>query len=158
MIALVVRPEVWCAVMLECGVQACASRRPKLLSLATCLARCVMLFPYCVDAARVTSCTVAQGVYFADCVSKSANYCFTSPDKSTGLMLLCEVALGKPRDLLQADYHAASLPAGHHSTKGACMQASASRDELFCNALCFGCQAVAECSLTPRMPRRCQTA
>jgi hypothetical protein len=33
-------------------------------------------------------------------------------------MLLCEVALGKPRDLLQSDYHAANLPAGHHSTKG----------------------------------------
>ena len=35
-----------------------------------------------------------KGVYFADMVSKSANYCFTSRSESTGLMLLCEVALG----------------------------------------------------------------
>lgn len=35
-----------------------------------------------------------KGVYFADMVSKSANYCMTSPTNNTGLMLLCEVALG----------------------------------------------------------------
>jgi len=68
--------------------------------------------------APVTGYMFGKGVYFADCVSKSANYCFTSRDKSTGLMLLCEVALGKPRDLLQADYNAGSLPPGCHSTKG----------------------------------------
>jgi hypothetical protein len=33
-------------------------------------------------------------------------------------MILCEVALGTPRDLLQADYYANRLPEGHHSTKG----------------------------------------
>jgi hypothetical protein len=36
---------------------------------------------------------VVQGVYFADAVSKSANYCFTNRDKNTGLMLLCEVGV-----------------------------------------------------------------
>ena len=35
-----------------------------------------------------------KGVYFADMVSKSANYCRTSRSDPTGLMLLCEVALG----------------------------------------------------------------
>lgn len=35
-----------------------------------------------------------KGVYFADMVSKSANYCFTSSSNPTGLMLLCEVSLG----------------------------------------------------------------
>jgi hypothetical protein len=35
-----------------------------------------------------------KGVYFADMVSKSANYCFTSSSNPTGLMLLCDVALG----------------------------------------------------------------
>lgn len=35
-----------------------------------------------------------KGIYFADVVSKSANYCFTNPNNHTGLMLLCEVALG----------------------------------------------------------------
>lgn len=35
-----------------------------------------------------------KGVYFADMVSKSANYCRTSKGEPKGLMLLCEVALG----------------------------------------------------------------
>ena len=35
-----------------------------------------------------------KGIYFADMVSKSANYCFTSSSDDTGLLLLCEVALG----------------------------------------------------------------
>ena len=35
-----------------------------------------------------------KGVYFADMVSKSANYCRTSKSDPTGLMLLCEVSLG----------------------------------------------------------------
>ena len=35
-----------------------------------------------------------KGVYFADMVSKSANYCRTSLREPIGLMLLCEVALG----------------------------------------------------------------
>lgn len=36
-----------------------------------------------------------KGVYFADMVSKSANYCWTSRDNPIGMMLLCEVALGE---------------------------------------------------------------
>ena len=35
-----------------------------------------------------------KGVYFADMVSKSANYCSTSHDSNIACMLLCEVALG----------------------------------------------------------------
>ena len=35
-----------------------------------------------------------KGVYFADMVSKSANYCRTSKSDPLGIMLLCEVALG----------------------------------------------------------------
>jgi hypothetical protein len=37
-------------------------------------------------------------------------------------MILCEVALGEPRDLLQADYYADKLPTGKHSTKGPWMR------------------------------------
>ena len=44
--------------------------------------------------APVTGYMFGKGVYFADMVSKSANYCRTSPREPTGLMLLCEVALG----------------------------------------------------------------
>ncbi len=44
--------------------------------------------------APVTGYMFGKGVYFADMVSKSANYCFTNATNNTGLMLLCEVALG----------------------------------------------------------------
>jgi len=61
-----------------------------------------------------------KGAYFADCVSKSANYCFTNYQNNTGLMLLCEVALGDMHELLQSDYNAKanSQKASKHSTKG----------------------------------------
>ncbi len=66
----------------------------------------------------MTGYMFGKGVYFADSVSKSANYCFTTAESNTGCMLLCEVALGESRELLQADYNAAKLPAGKLSTKG----------------------------------------
>ena len=44
--------------------------------------------------APVTGYMFGKGVYFADMVSKSANYCSTSRSDNEGLMLLCEVALG----------------------------------------------------------------
>jgi len=45
--------------------------------------------------APVTGYMFGKGIYFADMVSKSANYCYTSPANSRGFLLLCEVALGK---------------------------------------------------------------
>jgi len=68
--------------------------------------------------APVTGYMFGKGVYFADMSSKSANYCFTSRSQNTGLLLLCEVSLGKPNKLLNADYNASSLPAGCHSVQG----------------------------------------
>ncbi|XP_034470522.1 poly [ADP-ribose] polymerase 2 isoform X1 [Hippoglossus hippoglossus] len=59
-----------------------------------------------------------KGIYFADMSSKSANYCFANQNNHVGLLLLCEVALGDSRELLDADYEAGNLPAGKHSTKG----------------------------------------
>ncbi|XP_044760388.1 poly [ADP-ribose] polymerase [Coccinella septempunctata] len=58
-----------------------------------------------------------KGIYFADMVSKSANYCFTSPGNNQGLLLLCEVALGNMYELTKAKY-IEKLPSGKHSTKG----------------------------------------
>lgn len=60
-----------------------------------------------------------KGIYFADRVSKSANYCFPSRStkKAKGLLLLSEVALGKCYERLSADY-IEKLPPGYHSTKG----------------------------------------
>lgn len=60
-----------------------------------------------------------KGVYFADMVSKSANYCHTSYNSPTGLMLLCEVALGDMYELTGAEM-ITKLPAGKHSTFGEC--------------------------------------
>ena len=59
-----------------------------------------------------------KGVYFADMVSKSANYCATSRSNPTGILLLCEVALGETNDLYHSDYNASDLPAGKSSTRG----------------------------------------
>ncbi|KAI8828622.1 poly polymerase catalytic domain-containing protein [Chytriomyces cf. hyalinus JEL632] len=56
--------------------------------------------------APVTGYMFGKGVYFADMVSKSANYCFTTPYSTTGLLLLCEVALGDENKLTRSDYHA----------------------------------------------------
>jgi len=44
--------------------------------------------------APVTGYMFGKGVYFADMVTKSGNYCFASRENNIGLMLLCEVALG----------------------------------------------------------------
>jgi len=68
--------------------------------------------------APVTGYMFGKGVYFADMCSKSANYCFTSPSSNTGLILLCEVALGEMNKLTHSDYYASNLPQGKLSTKG----------------------------------------
>lgn len=68
--------------------------------------------------APVTGYMFGKGVYFADMVTKSANYCCTSKANSTGLMLLCEVALGNMNEKMAADYYASNLPPGKDSTKG----------------------------------------
>ena len=68
--------------------------------------------------APVSGYMFGKGVYFADMVSKSANYCFTSRNSNTGILLLCEVALGNCNEKYYADYNAAILPADKHSTKG----------------------------------------
>jgi len=68
--------------------------------------------------APVSGYMFGKGVYFADMVSKSANYCRASKRSPFGLLLLCEVAVGNMNEKLQADYHANNLPDGKHSTKG----------------------------------------
>lgn len=67
--------------------------------------------------APATGYMFGKGVYFADMVSKSANYCFTDAKSPTGLLLLSEIALGNYYERLQAEF-VTSLPAGTHSCKG----------------------------------------
>ncbi|XP_011308727.1 poly [ADP-ribose] polymerase [Fopius arisanus] len=67
--------------------------------------------------APVTGYMFGKGIYFADMVSKSANYCCTSSKSPTGLLMLCEVALGN-MDERYAAYYVERLPKGKHSTFG----------------------------------------
>ncbi|XP_020719447.2 poly [ADP-ribose] polymerase isoform X1 [Bombus terrestris] len=67
--------------------------------------------------APVTGYMFGKGIYFADMVSKSANYCCTHSGNPTGLLLLCEVALGNMHERYRADY-IEKLPSGKHSTWG----------------------------------------
>ncbi|KAI3682761.1 hypothetical protein L1987_82991 [Smallanthus sonchifolius] len=68
--------------------------------------------------APVTGYMFGKGVYFADMFSKSANYCCATQQSSSGVLLLCEVALGEMAELLTANYDADKLPQGKLSTKG----------------------------------------
>ncbi|XP_013383851.1 poly [ADP-ribose] polymerase 2-like [Lingula anatina] len=68
--------------------------------------------------APVTGYMFGKGIYFADMSSKSANYCYPTRSKNVGLVLLSEVALGTPNQLLAADYGADKLPAGKNSVQG----------------------------------------
>uniref|UniRef100_A0A0E0JI87 Poly [ADP-ribose] polymerase n=1 Tax=Oryza punctata TaxID=4537 RepID=A0A0E0JI87_ORYPU len=68
--------------------------------------------------APITGFMFGKGVYFADMFSKSANYCYASEACKSGVLLLCEVALGEMNELLNGDYGANNLPNGKLSTKG----------------------------------------
>lgn len=51
-----------------------------------------------------------KGIYFADIISKSANYCNTNYQDNIGLMMLCEVALGASRPMTHADKKLTGIP------------------------------------------------
>lgn len=69
--------------------------------------------------APVTGYMFGKGIYFADMVSKSANYCCTTPQNNTGLMLLCEVALGDSVECNKAkSFSNSNLPKDKQSVKG----------------------------------------
>ncbi|KAJ3083976.1 hypothetical protein HK102_000808 [Quaeritorhiza haematococci] len=66
---------------------------------------------------KATGYMFGKGIYFADMITKSANYCFTNPSKPTGLLLLSDVALGEMY-LRRAAEYVEKLPSGKLSTKG----------------------------------------
>ncbi|CAG8683971.1 11421_t:CDS:2 [Funneliformis caledonium] len=70
--------------------------------------------------APVTGYMFGKGVYFADSVSKSAQYVHNTSNDNIGLMLLNEVALGNMLELNSADYDAGikAKNANFHSVKG----------------------------------------
>ena len=67
--------------------------------------------------APVTGYMFGKGVYFADCSTKSANYCRPSKQNPVAFMTLNEVSLGKMNELKQAQYMD-QAPKGTMSTKG----------------------------------------
>lgn len=67
--------------------------------------------------APATGYMFGKGIYFADLVSKSAQYCYVDRKNPVGLMLLSEVALGEMYELKNAKYMD-KPPRGKHSTKG----------------------------------------
>jgi poly [ADP-ribose] polymerase 2/3/4 len=59
-----------------------------------------------------------KGIYTTDCFSKCAQYCFNTAGQR-GLVVLCEVELGKSLELFQADYDASKkLGKAFQSVKG----------------------------------------
>ncbi|GBP32821.1 Poly polymerase [Eumeta japonica] len=67
--------------------------------------------------APVSGYMFGKGIYFADMVSKSANYCCTSQSDPVGLLLLCEVALGDMKECYLEEC-ITNLPPGKHSVWG----------------------------------------
>lgn len=61
-----------------------------------------------------------KGIYFADVISKAANYCFSNRTNNVGLMLLCEVALGQTQDLYFANGGITGLPNENQQSVRAC--------------------------------------
>lgn len=63
-----------------------------------------------------------KGLYFADMMSKSTKFCITGKENRTGLMLLCEVALGDIDECTETIFNSKSislyeLPKNKHSVK-----------------------------------------
>ncbi|KAG5892238.1 hypothetical protein JTB14_014609 [Gonioctena quinquepunctata] len=67
--------------------------------------------------APVTGYMFGKGIYLADMVSKSANYCCSNTLNPKGLLLLCDVALGNEYERKKAEM-ITKLPKGMHSCKG----------------------------------------
>lgn len=69
--------------------------------------------------APATGYMFGKGIYFADIVSKSANYCISDLRNNTGLLLLCDVALGKSRNPSHA-VNCSDLPTENEHSVKAC--------------------------------------
>jgi len=70
--------------------------------------------------APVTGYFLGKGVYFADMVSKSAEYCRPPKENPYALMMLCEVALGRPFQVAHTKFISKEDLdlAKYHSVKG----------------------------------------
>jgi len=65
--------------------------------------------------APTTGYLFGKGIYFADRISKSAPFCQPSKTNTTGLLLLCDVAVGNPYEVKKPEF-ITQLPEGKQST------------------------------------------
>jgi len=70
--------------------------------------------------APVTGYFLGKGVYFADMISKSVEYTFATPEKPEVLLMLCDVALGRPFQVAHTKFVSKEDldESGYHSVKG----------------------------------------
>ncbi|XP_055305205.1 poly [ADP-ribose] polymerase 1-like [Sitodiplosis mosellana] len=67
--------------------------------------------------AIVIGCMFGKGLYFSDVVGNSAKYCYASQSNNTGIVLLCEVALGDSMKCFDPE-NIDELPYGKNSVHG----------------------------------------
>jgi hypothetical protein len=91
----------------EPGSAHCAARGPRVGLHVWFVRRDVIQFCGCLTR------FAGKGVYFADMVSKSANYCCTSRSSNTGVLLLCDVALGDQYERFDAEVSKGSFLKTH---------------------------------------------
>ncbi|OQS03866.1 hypothetical protein THRCLA_03849, partial [Thraustotheca clavata] len=72
----------------------------RLANIASILTKGLRIAP---PEAPSTGYMFGKGVYFADVASKSANYCWATTKQTKGVLMLTEVALGKPHKVLEAE-------------------------------------------------------
>ncbi|XP_068429034.1 protein mono-ADP-ribosyltransferase PARP4 [Clinocottus analis] len=68
---------------------------------------------------------LGSGIYFSDAVSASLKYSAPSRTDGSRLLLVCDVALGRCRDVRRRDATLTQAPEGHHSVHGVRRTASA---------------------------------
>jgi len=70
--------------------------------------------------APVSGYFLGKGVYFADMVSKSVEYCHPTKENPYALLMLCDVALGRPFQIAHTKFISKEDldQAGFHSVKG----------------------------------------
>ncbi|XP_070770875.1 protein mono-ADP-ribosyltransferase PARP4 [Enoplosus armatus] len=61
---------------------------------------------------------LGSGIYFSDAVSTSLKYSKPSVTDGSRLLLVCDVALGRCRDVHKRDLTLTQAPEGHHSVRG----------------------------------------
>jgi poly [ADP-ribose] polymerase len=82
-----------------------------------------------------------KGIYFADIVSKAANYCCVNRANPEALLMLCEVALGNMHQVTKAKSYKLP-PVGFHSVMGVGRMGVSEKEEVLGAEM--GCGGIVE--------------